>query len=1137
MPCVPSEPIIIELHGNSTTSPSGKEDMTCLSYSWKENNGFKGYMRDTVNSAGDLPLVSLSRHYFNFGQADVDTENVIQRVPQAICFTNHSHSSVIVSWEKDTEGIFKVTPSEMHVRANQSTLFEVTFNPNEKNNLFGRELISAAYFQQQQQLTFPIVMSITAIGHSFPINSNGWIPQYDIPQTVIMPPCVPPFPVYTTFLIKKFGHLPLMFQFVPPPATHYIVKPMLGVIHADYQIIVVEMVPEHKNEQIYIERWTIYFNGNKKNESYIDFKGYAEYANVIFCNNNILTFPAVMPHCQQFAQLGMRNITRHKIRYRYYQLPPEFRIEHESGEIDSNDTLFQECSFSPIEPNIDYDFEIQCVLLVIENNTIVGSKSCVSLRVRGRSEMGTLEAFPDELNFNEMEYNSKRTMAFELVNTSSVNIYYKLTCTHSGWPVGDIEKDVEMYPASETAFAGARKKIMISITPRTAGYYEFYIKYLLRVNFQSDKTVSALSPIKICKVNCMCILPTIRVKNVCAFGYKQIYSMNISKPFLWKALQINKMNRIMKMMVPGDRKHIKAELFPMILNNGAILLKFIIVNPSKFTVSMSIKRVKRCDCKPYVKRVGLSLQRTVIDCVHEDLCVMDPTTKLLEPQQEMILSVMLRYTLAGKSSLCWDIDMGHDRHLILDILLDCLAESDTQDYFLSDRYITFGKIYFANREPIYKTFWIHNVTNNRLPYSVNMDNIRKINETYHCEVFSCLSTNGVVEALTAVPIFLKFQPRMFGKYRVTIPITMGDKTSELIAKGSASHECRLTDVGRIIPAHCACKTELFPAYFSIDCIDLWSMPMHNYIFKMLLVYNNLDYDALAYEWQCQNIPGIISVDVWPRKGVMKPNAVQTFKVKIDFKGHSGRIDLNVPCEFLNASDRGEYYRSVIKHDILSKELEKHFTITEKGTTVPKPWLKILHKPEPFRKTLTIRCSIIPIEDAHLRVSLMNELKAAPSKTIHFDERPGYNITQNEKEFFIVTFLLEGILWDIVNSKRFIKMIKESLIPRRNLYYSQFMMDLAERKRLIRRSYISPPLSLITLILEKMLFASVHDEFSLKSVHLIPHDDVRHKNYFKMLPREKRVDLEQETDLITIDNAEIIEESDYMKSRFRVSFIE
>lgn len=86
----------------------------------------------------------------------------------------------------------------------------------------------------------------------------------------------------------------------------------------------------------------------------------------------------------------------------------------------------------------------------------------------------------------------------------------------------------------------------------------------------------------------------------------------------------------MQVMLPGDKRNVKAELFPMILNSGAILLKFILVNPTNFPISVTVERLKRCSCKPYVKKVGISLQRTEIDCVHEDLCVVNPTAKILE---------------------------------------------------------------------------------------------------------------------------------------------------------------------------------------------------------------------------------------------------------------------------------------------------------------------------------------------------------------------------------------------------------------------------------------------------------------------------------------------------------------------------
>ncbi|OAD53130.1 hypothetical protein WN48_10759 [Eufriesea mexicana] len=1028
----------IELYGYCSSVSIKKDNIDSFTYPWKEKNGFKGYLRDVIDTLGDIPPVSLSRHYFNFGQVDVNVEN-IQKISHSICLTNHTNSSLLITWEKDTDEIFNITPSEMLIHANQSTLFELTFNPNVKS-------------------------------HSFPVTSNGWIPQYEIPQTIIMPPCVPSYPIYTTFLIKKFGHLPLMFQFVSPPASHFIVKPMLGVIYQDYQIIVVGMTSKPQNEQIYVERWTIYFNGNTKNESYIDFKGYAEYANIVFSNNNVLNFPTTMSGCQQFLQLGMRNVTRHRIKYQFYQLPPELDMQHMNGEINANDIYHQECTFSPTESNVDYDFE----------------------------------ATPNELNFGELEYNNTKMLSFDLINSSAVDIYYKLICTHRNWPLGNIEEDVKLHPLSETIFSGSRKKIIVSITPRTAVYYEFVIQYLIRISFRSDVLVARQSPIQICNVCCMCILPTIKVQNICAFGYNQNYSMHISKQFLWHTLQINRLNKNLGDILPGEKKAINIDLFPMLINEGTILIKWIIINPSTLPVSLALKRIKQCSCKP--------------------------------PKEETVIGMSIRYTLVGKTVICWDLDIGHDRHIILNVIINCLTESQSQDYFLSTAIINFGNIYFGNKGITYRAHWIFNITNNDLPYTIDTNNIYKINNDYQCRVFSCLAKNGIIKARTAIPLLFSFQPRMFGAYKVTFPITMGDKTQELTLKGEATFDFRSISTRKTIPSYCACKTPLFPAYFSVDCIDICCISTHNSIVKMLLIYNNLDFDALAYEWKCHDNSKMLDVDVFPRKGILHPNAVQSFRVKVYTKGYSCRISIQILCIFFNATKRRDYQRSIIKYNILNQELEGQFTITEKGIHVPKPWLKILDKPEQYYKTLSLRSSIYPVEDENIRVTLLEELKASPSNMIFFDDSKNCSIIK-EKELYVVTFILEGLLWDIVNSERFKNIVENNLIPKRNLYYSQFMMDLSERRTLVRRSYISPPLTLIDSILEQMLFMIVHDEFSLKITHLIHNEDVRHRNYIKMLPKQKRTDLEnnfKEANSTSDDEDE--SHSQHLRTGFRVSFV-
>ncbi|XP_071870317.1 cilia- and flagella-associated protein 65 [Bombus fervidus] len=1133
------EPIIIELYG-WCSALSFKADSDAITYPLKSKGGFKGYMRDGTDTLGDIPPISLSKQYFNLGQTDVDVKNLIQTIPHSICLTNHNHSNLLITWEKDTDEIFNIIPSEMLVCAHQSALFELTFNPNTKNNLYGKKIICSVLLEHKKHSTFPFVTSVTVIGHSFPVISNGWIPQYEIPQTVIMPPCMPSYPVYTTFLIKRFGHLPLMFQFVSPSASHFLVKPMLGVIYQDYEIIVVEMTPKPQDEQIYIERWTVYFNGNTKNEYYIDFKGYAENANIVFGNNNVLSFPPVMLGCQQFLQLAMRNVTRHTIKYQFYQLPPELNIQYISGEIDANDTLHQECSLSPNEPNIDYDFEVQCILNIVKKGVPIGSKYCVILCVRGSSEIGSLKATPNELYFKELEYNNTKTLHFDLINSSLVDIYYKLICTHRNWPLGNIEEDVKLHPASETIFSGSHKKITVSITPHTAVYYEFAIRYLIRVNFRSDALIARQKPVWICNVYCMCILPTLKVQNICAFGYNQHCTIHISKQFLWKRLHVNRLNKILENILPKERKSINIDLFPMFqCNKGVILIEWIMINPSSFPITFALKRIKNCSCKPVIKTFGYLLQHTETDCIHTNLCTLNIRSKTLCPKEETVIGMTIHYTLIGKTAICWELDIGHDRYVMLNVVINCLAESQSQDNFLSTAYVNFGRTYFGNKGIMYRVNWIYNITNNDLPYSIDINNICKVNKDYHYEVFSCLTQCGVIKIGTAIPLLLKFQPRMFGTYKVIVPITMGDKTEELTIEGESTFDFRLASYPRAIPSYCTCKTSLFPAYFSIDCIDVWFLPMHNVIVRMLLVYNNLDFDALAYEWICQDISEILYIDVFPRKGILHPKAVQSFRIKIYTKGYPCRIDVHIPCIFFNASKRRIYQRSIIKHAILSQELAGQFTITEKGTYVPKPWIKILNKPDVYYKTLSLRCSVCTIEDESTKVSLLNELKASPANVIYFDDSKKCNVI-DEKELCIVKFILEGLLWDIVNSKRFKKIVEDSLIPNRNLYYTQFMMDISERKRLIRRSYISPPLTFIDSLLEQMLFSIIHDEFSLKTAHLIPNEDVRHRNYLKMLPKQKRTDLENELeeDRHDVSNEEDNNNADsqYLRTGFRVSFM-
>lgn len=165
-------------------------------------------------------------------------------------------------------------------------------------------------------------------------------------------------------------------------------------------------------------------------------------------------------------------------------------------------------------------------------------------------------------------------------------------------------------------------------------------------------------------------------------------------------------------------------------------------------------------------------------------------------------------------------------------------------------------------------------------------------------------------------------------------MTLGDEEKELTLEGESSLPHKPMTVGEYVPADCSSKVNDIPVYFSTDCIDVSHVATHSHVMRMIMVHNNLEHDALAYEWKRSVIPGILNVEIHPPKGLIKPRTVQSFRVTINTEGLACVIDVNVPCEFINTGHRRAYQRSVYKYEDLSRELEGQFTITEKEISVP-----------------------------------------------------------------------------------------------------------------------------------------------------------------------------------------------------------
>lgn len=71
-----------------------------FNYPTRLKNGFEGYTSDTIVAAQDLPAISLSKNYIDFGQANLVTEDTTQKISETLCLTNHTRSDVLIKWDQ-----------------------------------------------------------------------------------------------------------------------------------------------------------------------------------------------------------------------------------------------------------------------------------------------------------------------------------------------------------------------------------------------------------------------------------------------------------------------------------------------------------------------------------------------------------------------------------------------------------------------------------------------------------------------------------------------------------------------------------------------------------------------------------------------------------------------------------------------------------------------------------------------------------------------------------------------------------------------------------------------------------------------------------------------------------------------------
>ncbi|XP_033220876.1 cilia- and flagella-associated protein 65-like [Belonocnema kinseyi] len=1057
LPCLilNQKPITIELYGyfGSVYTTENEFSKEICSSPLPKIAGYEGYICDVTNiRRGTGPLISLSNNFIDFGQSPVGTESSTRRIPQTVCFQNHSPSNLLVIWEEVVSGIFKINPHSTQVGSKQSSIFEISFDPLEEKSLYSHEILLKAFRKQEKvssfcqaiptQSTIPLITSLRMIGHSLRLDSSkDWIPHYQVPQTVIMPACIPAIPVYTNFLIRKLeSQMPLMFRFIPPEVSNFTIKPALGIIYKDYQVVTVEMFPENEGENLYFERWSLRFNDCQETETHIDFRGYAEYPNLNFEIENRIEFDPTYPDSCRSRKVSVRNPTRHCIKFSFLRQPKELKIHYDNDIIHPNEILSQEWIFCPAESGY-YNFTLDCKVIALDNENLeVDSPSRnIEISVSGIGEKGRLVAIPNELNYEELAFQNSKSLSFHLFNFSRTPIHFQMSSQHRNWPIGCLQRDVKIIPTIGTILPQGNEKIEVTITPQEAGFYEFFIQYFVKSDSEPKSPVLKDEPKKVCSVNCMSVYPTFIIEDLLYYGPEA----GVSKFSLWKLMQINKLNNMLRDLHPNSIQTLNMNFPVFTTHNKPLHVELLLTNPQMVPVSWTLKRIKLCSCGKKYKTKSFSFQCEIYDCPHREVVNIFPKSGTIKPRKEARISIEIRYNLLGTTELQWDLIFEKDRRVTLKTKVRSLSENDEELILFQEPPLKFEQVYIGDLNPINQMVWIYNPTKLDISYQLDMETLNKINEQFGGPIFSCSNPSGSLKGLSHYPIIFKYHPRQFQEYSIRIPIKLGKRETELILEGASSQNSIIKVAERLSPYKDKFFIPEVPVYFNTDSITISPVSTNSTITRVIIIHNRHPKDVLGYSWERYKISEIIEAKVEPSNGRIPPLTTQTFLLTVFTGSESSKITICVTCKFINMSEKHLYEKETLSLFEKSKELENEFIITEKGIQYPKDKLrnpKNLKPPVPFYKGLTVQAYV-------------------------------YKENLNASGF-----TLECMIWDILNSNVFQNMMQE---------------------KLAEKSKVMPQMRNIETLLRKMTFRIVHENYELVTNHLLEPSDFRQLTYKKI----------------------------------------